>query len=62
MPAYSVLAQVPRPAALDGAGNEVRGSAELKTNARGWHYDDDLRGIVFKVTGAEEPLRVEIRW
>jgi hypothetical protein len=61
-PAYAVLAPVDRPARVDFAGGEVRGSQDLEAAASGWFHDAELRAVVLKSSFPDGTARCRLEW
>ena len=61
-PAYSLLAPVPRPVAVEGSGVEAADSAALRSAARGWIYDVELQGIILKTACGVGSTAIRIAW
>lgn len=60
--AYTLLAPVPEPAEVVGAGDRTSSSDGLQQAVSGWFYDDSLQAIVFKHTVGPHGLEVAITW
>jgi len=60
--AYSLLAPVPEPTAVSGAGERVDDSDALQQVETGWMYDAELSGVVFKHRVGPDACPCEIHW
>jgi len=59
---HTVLSPVPEPGRVDGVGARVSDSDALQSVDNGWLYDENLRGVVFKHTIGDAPIRCSLVW
>ena len=60
--AHTLLAQVPEPQSVAGAGERAADSDALRNVDVGWLYDEDLRGVVLKNRVTPAGVACEVRW
>ena len=60
--AQALLAEVPEPKAVSGAGDRVNDSEALQSVAAGWLYSADLQGVIIKTPVGTNGLVCEVRW
>ena len=60
--AYSLLAAVPEPTTVSGAGERVDDSDALQQVEAGWMYDAALSGVVFKHRVGPDACPCEVHW
>ena len=61
-PAYSLLAPVPEPVDVSGAGGRAEDGFGLRAVGEGWLYDGELQGVILKHTGRDEAMGCEVSW
>ncbi|MBN2310812.1 MAG: hypothetical protein JXR94_17695 [Candidatus Hydrogenedentes bacterium] len=59
---YTLLAPVPEPARVDGAGPRVDGSEALCAVPEGWFYDGELEAVILKHTPGDGPVSCKVGW
>jgi len=60
--AFSLLAQVPEPKEVTGAGARVADSDALQSVVTGWLYDAELRGVIMKHQVGPEAVPCAVTW
>ena len=60
--AYTLVAPVPEPTAVIGAGARAGDSDDLQAAPKGWIYDEDLRGVILKSAVSTAPETYEVTW
>ena len=60
--AFTLLAPVPEPSAVIGAGGRSADSDGLQAAPKGWIYDEGLRGVILKSPVSVVPETYEVTW
>lgn len=60
--AFSMLAPVPEPRAVENAGERVADSDALRAVDTGWLYDPGLRAVILKHLFTAQPVSCSVQW
>jgi len=61
-PVHTIIAPVPKPASVSGAGAEAGDSAALIDMENGWLYDNALNAIIIKTTFRDGGANIQLKW